>query len=741
MQYDIYIWVCEPPYFLSLRLRGSPAARPGLHRWLNNGGKRPGQSRCVARGSTSAGDRNSFTPEPHYLAPMPNRLAGETSPYLLQHQDNPVDWYPWGEEAREQARLDDKPILLSVGYSACHWCHVMAHESFEDDETAALMNRLFVNIKVDREERPDVDAIYMEAVQSLTGRGGWPMTVFLTPSGEPFYAGTYFPKDDRPGMPSFSRIMLAVDDAWQNRRDDVRTQAARLVETIDRTLPPGEELPTVESLHNALDVLRNLFDQAHGGFGGAPKFPQEPVLEFLLRIGEEPWAAGALDMAGTTLMEMARGGLFDHVGGGFARYAVDGHWLIPHFEKMLYTNAQLARLYLRAWQVTGEERFRTVAVATLDYMVRDLLLPGGGFASAEDADSEGVEGKFYVWSEAEFRSVVGAEGADLAGAYFGVTAAGNFEGTNHLHEARPIEDVAGDFGVDPAAVARAVDAARAALLEVRARRIRPGLDDKVVTSWNGLAIRALAEAGAILDDRRWIDIAIGAARFVLANNRDESGRLLRSWGKGRSGRPGFSEDYATLAVGLFTLYQTTGDSGWYSTAIELVEQLVELFAAPDGGFFTTGKDAEALITRPKDQYDSPHPSANSMAAEATLLASLYTGDGDLRALAEGTIRAGGRLIDGAPTGVGHLLAVLSSLLLPPREVAIVGPDADRLARVVWERFRPDVALAVDTSGEAAVVPLLAGRAGTADTRAFVCRYFVCELPVTDPDELRRQLDG
>ena len=672
---------------------------------------------------------------------MPNRLAEETSPYLLQHQDNPVDWYPWGPQAREQARLDDKPILLSVGYSACHWCHVMAHESFEDEETATLMNRLFINVKVDREERPDVDAVYMDAVQRLTGQGGWPMTVFLTPAGEPFYAGTYFPKDDRRGMPSFSRVMLAVADAWDNRRSDVESQAEQLVGSIDRTLPPTEDLPDHASLEEALNVLRGLFDHEHGGFGGAPKFPQEPVLEYLLRIGEQPWAVGALDMASATLSAMARGGIFDHVGGGFARYAVDRHWLIPHFEKMLYTNAQLARLYLRAWQVTAEPRFRTVAIATLEYLARDLLLADGGFASAEDADSEGVEGKFYVWTESEFRTIVGTEAAGQAAAYFGVTTAGNFEGANHLYEARSVEDVADDLGVPPADVAAAVATARGRLLEARGSRERPGLDDKVVTSWNGLAIRALAEAGAILDDRRWLDLAEGAARFVLEHNRDESGRLLRSWGKGKAGRPGFSEDYASLAVGLFALYQATGDAPWYREAIVLVEQMIELFSAPDGGFFTTGTDAEGLITRLKDQYDSPHPSANSMAAEATLIASLYTGDGDLRAQAEGAIRAGGALIEGAPTGVGHLLAVLSSLLLPPREVAIVGPDAHQLARVVWERFRPDVALAVDRSGEAAEVPLLQGRGGTDGTRAFVCRDFVCELPVTEAESLRRQLDG
>ncbi len=673
---------------------------------------------------------------------MPNRLAGETSPYLLQHQNNPVEWYPWGEEANQQARLTDKPILLSVGYSACHWCHVMAHESFEDPETAALMNQHFVNVKVDREERPDVDAIYMDAVQRLTGRGGWPMTVFLTPQGEPFYAGTYFPREERPGMPSFSRVLLAVADAWRNRRADVQQQADQLVGFVDRTLPPTEDLPDGAALVAALDLLRSHFDVENGGFGGAPKFPQEPVLEFLLRIADAPWADGALDLAHTTLTKMARGGIFDHVGGGFARYAVDNRWLIPHFEKMLYTNAQLARLYLRAWQLTDEPRFRAVAIATLDYMERDLLLPGGGFAAAEDADSEGVEGKFYVWSDEEFNAVVGDEARMPAGAYFGVTEEGNFEGANHLHEARSIDEVAEAQGTTPEAVGSAVAHAGASLLEARSRRVRPGLDDKVVTSWNGLAVRALAEAGAILQEGRYLDLARDAAGFILQHSRADTGRLLRSWGKGKAGRPGFCEDYAGMVVGLFTLYQGTGDLHWYREAMALVESMIDLFADPDGGFYTTGSDAEPLITRPKDQYDSPHPSANSMAAEALLMASLYTGDARFRDLAEGTIRAGGRLIEGAPTGVGHLLAVLSSLLLPPREVAIVGGEADRLARVVWERFRPDVALAVDRTGEgAATVPLLAGRDGSGTTRAYVCRDFMCELPVSDPDALRRQLDG
>jgi uncharacterized protein YyaL (SSP411 family) len=617
----------------------------------------------------------------------------------------------------------------------------MAHESFEDPETAELMNRLFVNVKVDREERPDVDAIYMEAVQRITGRGGWPMTVFLTPDGHPFYAGTYFPKEDRPGIPSFSRVLLAVADAWEHRRDDVIAQSGQLTSLIGRSLPSADSVPGRETLTGTLEAIGGVFDAEHGGFGGAPKFPQEPVIEFLLRAGTQPWGEPGRPMAHTTLMKMAAGGIYDHVGGGFARYAVDRHWLIPHFEKMLYTNAQLARLYLRAWQMFDEPRFRTVVTETLAYLERDLLLPGGGFAAAEDADSEGTEGKFYVWSEDEFHSVAGTDTADIAGTFFGVTAEGNFEGANHLYRARSVEEVADRFGTGPAEVEAAVKLAGDRLLEARSHRVRPGLDDKVITSWNGLTIRAFAEAGAVLGRESYLEVARQTARFVLDHNRDGAGRLLRSWGKGRPGPAGFAEDHASLAVGLFTLYQATGEVFWYTDAMTLVEQLIGLFSDPDGGFFTTGVDAEPLITRPKDQYDSPHPSGNSMAAEALLMASLYTGRADLRIALEGVLRAGARLIEGAPTGAGHLLAVLTSMLLPAREVAIAGPEADRLARVVWEQFRPDVALAVDRDGTSGgAVPLLEGRTSDGATRAYVCRDFVCNLPVSKPEQLREQLE-
>ncbi|MDH3306651.1 MAG: thioredoxin domain-containing protein, partial [Acidimicrobiia bacterium] len=511
---------------------------------------------------------------------MSNRLASSTSPYLQQHADNPVDWYSWGDEAFETARSLDRPVLLSVGYSACHWCHVMAHESFEDPNTAAVMNELFVNVKVDREERPDVDAIYMNAVQALTGRGGWPMTVWLTPDGLPFYAGTYYPPEDRHGMPSFGRVMAAVDDAWRNRREGVAEQAAALAAEIDRHVPAADDLPTVADLERAYLSLHASFDREHGGLGGAPKFPQEPTIEFLLRIGDQPWAPEAKHMAFTTLDRMADGGIYDQVGGGFARYAVDGRWLIPHFEKMLYNNAQLARLYLRAWQMGGPDRFRTIATQTLDYVLTDLTHPDGGWYSAEDADSEGVEGKFYVFSADEFDRIVG-DGAPMAAAAFGVTSHGNFEGLNHLFRARTLESVAEQFSVPVAEVEETVRIARERLLEARNGRIRPGLDDKIIAAWNGLALRAFAEAGAILEDDRYLDAARANARFVLSALTVD-GRLMRAWGKGKAEVPGFLDDHAGYAVGLFTLYMASGEIEWYEAAADLTHQILDRFADANG---------------------------------------------------------------------------------------------------------------------------------------------------------------
>jgi len=655
---------------------------------------------------------------------MPNRLAASTSPYLLQHQDNPVDWHQWGEEAFAEARERDVPVLLSVGYSACHWCHVMAHESFEDPDTAAVMNRLFVNVKVDREERPDVDSVYMEAVQAMTGHGGWPMTVWLTPLGQPFYSGTYFPNDDRHGMPSFGRVMEAVSDAWVNRRQEVLDQSKRLTEAISRAIPTPGELPTEAALHDAYQGIAGSFDPINGGFGGAPKFPQQPILEFLLRARSEPWAPRADDMLRITLNEMADGGIHDHLGGGFARYSVDNKWMVPHFEKMLYDNAQLARIYLWAGKELGDPRLLEVARSTLDYLLTDLRHPEGGFYSAEDADSEGVEGKFYVWTTAELNAVLGDEDGVEAARFFGATPHGNFEGVNILH--RPTgETWDGD-----------IESIRRRLLEVRSSRVRPGLDDKVVASWNGLAIRAFAEAAAALGEEHYLEVAAGTASFVV-DGMVVDGLLRRSWRKGRAGGPGFLEDHAALAVGLFALYAASGDERWYLAAERLTMEIPKRFLDEQGGFFDTATDGENLIKRPKTQADNPLPSGSALAAEALLTLSSFTGDPVPLDIAVGALHSAGLLMARYPSMVGHHLAVFHSLQ-KRRELAIVGPEWRALAAVYWEKFRPETALAVSSDGSESI-QLLEGRADPGQTRAFLCRDHVCDLPTSDPDQLRDQL--
>ena len=653
---------------------------------------------------------------------MANRLAQATSPYLLQHKDNPVDWWGWEDDAFQEARKRDVPILLSVGYAACHWCHVMAHESFEDETTAETMNERFVNIKVDREERPDVDSIYMEAVQTMTGQGGWPMTVWIDHEGRPFFAGTYFPKEPRHGMATFSQVMDAVSAAWNDRRDDVVEQANRLVEAISQEIPAGD-IPGRQELAGAYSQIESSFDPVNGGFGAAPKFPQQPVLEFLLRIHDEPWSPNAGTMVAKTLDEMAAGGIHDQVGGGFARYSVDAHWLVPHFEKMLYDNAQLARLYLWAGIELGRPDLIDVARKTLDYIARDLCHPDGAFFSSEDADSEGVEGKFYVWTLDEMRETLG-DHAEEAIAYFGVTQAGNFEGANILQVVgdRPPSDL---------------DAIKATLLEARSKRIRPGLDDKVIASWNGLAIRAFAEAGAALGEDRYLRIAQNAADFI-SERLIVDGKLVRSWRDGQTSVPGFLDDHAGMAAGLFTLFAATGDQRWYEQAIGLVD-LLSLFVNPDGGFYSNSNEAEDLVKRPTDVTDNPLPSGNALAAEALLLASLYTGNDEWRRLSESALAAIGLLAERYPSMVGHHLAVAYSAA-DTKELAIVGDEWRDLARVYWAGYRPGVALA-PTAGETSAVPLLEGRTGHGETLAYVCQNFVCELPVSDGKALAAQLGG
>jgi hypothetical protein len=658
---------------------------------------------------------------------MPNALAGETSPYLLQHRDNPVNWLPWGEEALDRAREEDRPLLVSIGYSACHWCHVMERESFEDPATAELMNEHFVCVKVDREERPDVDAIYMEAVQAMTGGGGWPLNVFLTPEQAPFYGGTYFPPEQRHGLPSWRMVLAAVADAWEKRRDDIRGQGDRLAQRLvgGALLEPSSEPLAPSALDAAVDGLRAQYDAVNGGFGGAPKFPPASAIEFLLRRGETRMSVG-------TLRAMARGGMYDQVGGGFARYSVDATWTVPHFEKMLYDNALLARAYLHGWQVTREPLLQRVCEETLDWALREMQSEDGGFYSALDADSEGVEGKFYVWTVAELRDALGDD-AGAAIAYFGATQAGNFEGSANVLEAR---------GDEPDAETR--ERIRARLLEVRAQRVRPGLDDKRLTSWNALMIAALADAGAVLGRDDYIAAAVSAADFVLSRMRDADGRLRRTFNAGEARLNAYLEDHAFLLEALLVLWEATFDPRWFAEARNLADTLIARFADDErGGFFATSSDHESLIARRKDLEDHPIPSGGSSAASGLLRLAALTGEHEYERHAVGHLRLLYEIAPRHPTAFGHLLQALDFHLAPTREIALVGPQdgVDALAAVVRERLRPHVVLAGGAgNGDAGGVPLLEGRTPL-DGRAaaYVCENFVCRQPVSAPEELRALL--
>jgi uncharacterized protein YyaL (SSP411 family) len=655
---------------------------------------------------------------------MANRLSEETSPYLLQHRDNPVDWYPWGEEALARARRQDRPILLSVGYSACHWCHVMERESFEDRDTADYMNEHFVSVKVDREERPDVDALYMEAVQSMTGHGGWPMTVFLDPDGVPFYGGTYFPPEPRQGLPSFRMVMEAVVQAWAERREEIRSRAPRTREGLGAI---GRIEPSAEPLHPGLleeaeDGLRARADMERGGFGGAPKFPPASALDLLLGRGDT--AIPAL-----TLEAMAHGGIYDQIGGGFARYSVDSAWLVPHFEKMLYDNALLARTYARGWQVLGRERYRRVCEETLDWALREMRGPEGGFYSALDADSEGEEGRFYVWTPSEIHAVLGARAEEVM-AYYGVSEQGNFEGRNILHVP----------GGPEAAPPDGLEQARRELYEARSRRVRPGLDDKRVTSWNALMISALAEAGAVLGRPDYIDAARACAEFVLTELRDESGRLLRTYKNGEARFNAYLEDHAFLLEALLSLYEASFEARWFERARELADALVSRFADRErGGFFTTSDDHEQLVARRKDFGDHPIPAGNSSAALGLQRLAALSGEHDYEKQAFGALRLFHRIAVRNPDGFGHLLQALAFQLQPVREVALVGEDTAPLAAVVRSAYRPNLVLAGGPEGMA-VPELLRDRSAVdGKAAAYVCENFTCRAPVTAPEELAKAL--
>ncbi|MEA2402962.1 MAG: uncharacterized protein QOK00_3365 [Thermoleophilaceae bacterium] len=651
---------------------------------------------------------------------MANHLAEETSPYLLQHKDNPVDWYPWGEEALARARDEDRPILLSIGYSACHWCHVMERESFEDPETARLMNELYVCIKLDREERPDIDSIYMEACQAMTGSGGWPLNVFLTPEQVPIYAGTYFPPESRMGMPSWRDVLEAVAQAWREKADEIRAGGGRIAERLrgGAALRPSDEPLQPRLLDAAVEGLRSQYDAANGGFGSAPKFPPTSALEFLMRRGE-------VDMVGHTLRAMASGGMYDQIGGGFARYSVDPYWLVPHFEKMLYDNALLARAYLHGWQVTGDPLFRRVAEETLDWALREMRAPEGGFFSALDADSEGVEGKFYVWSVDELRAALAGEpDADEAIAWFGATDRGNFEGANIPVRGPGLPERLGEW--------------RRRLYELRSERVWPGLDDKRLTSWNALTISALAEAGAVLERPDYLEAATAAADFVLGSLRDEQGRLLRTWKDGRGRLNAYLEDHAYLLEALLTLYESSFDPRWFAEARSLADTMIERFGDEEnGGFFETSSDHEQLLARRKDLEDHPIPSGNASAAYGLLRLAALTGEHAYEERAVGTLRLLHELAAQHPHAFGHLLQALDFHLSPVKEVALVGDDVHPFERVVRGAFRPHLVVA---GGAPDGVPLLQDRSPV-DGRAaaYVCERFACKAPVTEPEELERLL--
>ncbi len=645
-----------------------------------------------------------------------NRLDGETSPYLRQHRDNPVDWYAWGPAAFEAARVTDRPILLSVGYSACHWCHVMAHECFEDAEVAAVMNELFVNVKVDREERPDVDAIYMDAVQAMTGRGGWPMTVFMTSTGEPFYGGTYFPRDP------FLGLLRGVDDVWRNRRGDLEQNIAALRQSLDRTsrIEPVPDLPGEQELATAFTELSKQFDPENGGFGPAPKFPNAMNLDLLLRgyaISKSPVAA---QMITTTLDAMAAGGIYDHIGGGFARYSTDERWLVPHFEKMLYDQALIARVYIRAWQLFGHERWLRVAEETIGYVLTTLRHSSGGFFSAEDADSLGSdghthEGAFYVWTPAEIRDVLGPDSAAAAIGWWEVTDEGNFEGATILARLAHRDDL-----IRPPAM----DEARHRLFTARATRQRPGLDDKVLAEWNGLMLATLAEAAAATQRADWLAAAIANGEFLLESLRGSDGRWHRSWqADGGARHDALSADHAALIDGFTRLAEASGQARWIEAACGLADALLDRFWDVDrGGLFTVAEDGEQLVARQKDILDNATPSANSLAANALIRLAALSGEARYANLADQILLLLGGVVGQAPGAFGHLLAAADMRRAGITEIVVVGPRPDLVA-AVQRTYLPNAVLAW---GEPYDSPLWTGRT---DGLAYVCEHYTCQAPV------------
>lgn len=693
---------------------------------------------------------------------MPNRLSQEISPYLLKHAHNPVDWYAWGPEALQKAKAEDKPIFLSIGYAACHCCHVMERESFEDAETARVMNENFVNIKVDREERPDLDSMYMNAVVAMTGQGGWPMSVFLMPDGVPFYGGTYFPKTRRYGMPAFRDVLLSLANGWKNQREELLRGSARIRQYIE-----GNELPS--DLHADAPLDRNIlqeatakivsqFDWENGSWGGAPKFPQPMTLEFLMRRQLATRDELLLKMITKTLDAMSRGGIYDQLGGGFHRYATDAMWGTPHFERMTYDNAQLARVYLHAWQTTRQDSYRRIAEETLDYVAREVTHASGGFFSSTDADSEGHEGKFFVWTPDEIRAALGDSGLVIVSHKptsdandpqmfmdaYGVTAQGNFEGKNILHVARDHAVVAAIYHLDESEVNRRLNKVRRKLFVARERRIKPARDEKVLTSWNGLMLAAFAEAARALGRGDYRALAERNADFIFTELRDSHGRLQRSWKDGMVHIGGFLEDYANLIEGLLALYQTTFDERWFIAARELADTMLELFSDPRGGFYGTSREAEKLVTRPKDVQDNAVPSGNAMAATVLLKLGAYAGESRYTEEAERALKSIQPILAQAPLGFAQWLIALDFAMGPTREIAIVGERADvrTLLEVVFRGYYPNQVVALAPPQHESPIPLLHDRVQR-DGRAtaYVCQHFLCRLPVTEPEGLAAQLNG
>ena len=687
---------------------------------------------------------------------MPNGLINETSPYLLQHADNPVDWYPWGDEAFTQAREGDKPVFLSIGYSACHWCHVMERESFENAEIAKRLNDDFVCIKVDREERPDIDAIYMDAIQALSGHGGWPLSAFLTPDGKPFFGGTYYPPEDRPGMPGFPRVLDAVLDAYRSRRDQIAEASNTVMTHVQQamTVAPqaGQASLNTDLLSDAFGRISSSFDSVSGGFGAAPKFPQPMLLDFLLRYAQRENASDALSMVEATLMRMADGGIYDHLGGGFHRYSTDAHWLVPHFEKMLYDNALLALTYLHGYQVTSRDEFRTVVEETIDFLLREMRGSDGGFYSTLDADTEGEEGRFYIWSKEEVTATLPAEDATLFSQAFGVTDGGNFEGTKQsvLNRVVSVDDLVSAHGLTTQEVTSALSTAQGKLLTIRQERTSPARDEKVLTSWNGLVLRALAEAAGALDRDDLRDAATQLGDFLLTHMRREDGRILRSYKDGQARIAGYLEDYAFLANGLLSLFEVTFERRWLDEAIGITDAMIDLFwASSDGIFYDTGTDAEDLVVRPRSVLDNAIPSGGSSATDILLRLSALTGDDRFRTIAETALQGAHTHITRFPGAVAQWLNALDFYLATPKEIALIGPLSDpgtqALLSTIHQRYMPNkvvVAVPPEEVFDWDDLPVLDGRAMVNGLpTAFVCENFVCKLPVTDPEALEAQLDA